>query len=159
MNSRPDPSGRSQLRLMPWWWAVLAVASSLILGSLSWWVVWSIAKHNQALQVEAIKVGLTVVAGVGGVSALLLAFRRQLHGEHVAQDTSYDASQQRITELYSKAVEQLGHEKAPVRLGGLYALERLAQDNMEQRQTIVDVVCAYLSAFAVLFLSVTSRVW
>ena len=67
-----------------------------------------------------------------------------MHNEHVAQDTSYDAGQQRITELYSKAVEQLGHEKAPVRLGGLYALERLAQDNTQQRQTVVDVACAYL---------------
>lgn len=57
---------------------------------------------------------------------------------------SYDATQQRITELYSKAVEQLGHNRAPVRLGGFYALERLAQDNTEHRQTVVDVVCAYL---------------
>jgi hypothetical protein len=62
----------------------------------------------------------------------------------VEESRSYDAAQQRITELYSKAVEQLGHEKAPVRLGGFYALERLAQDNVEQRQTVVDVVCAYL---------------
>jgi uncharacterized protein YjbI with pentapeptide repeats len=60
------------------------------------------------------------------------------------KNRSYDAAQQRITELYSKAVEQLGHEKAPVRLGGFYALERLAQDNTEHRQTVVDVVCAYL---------------
>jgi uncharacterized protein YjbI with pentapeptide repeats len=29
-------------------------------------------------------------------------------------------------------------------LGGLYALERLAQDNMEHRQTTVNVLCAYL---------------
>ncbi len=45
---------------------------------------------------------------------------------------------------YTKAVEQLGNDKAPVRLGGLYALERLAQDNRAHRQTIVDVICAYL---------------
>lgn len=31
-----------------------------------------------------------------------------------------------------------------MRLGGLYALERLAQDHVEQRQTIVNVLCAYL---------------
>jgi len=42
------------------------------------------------------------------------------------------------------ALEQLGSEKAPVRLGGLYALERLAQKNPDQRQTIVNVLCAYL---------------
>lgn len=31
-----------------------------------------------------------------------------------------------------------------MRLAGLYALERLAQDNPAQRQTIVDLLCAYL---------------
>jgi hypothetical protein len=49
-----------------------------------------------------------------------------------------------VTELYTKAADQLGSDKAPVRLAGLYALERLAQDNPSQRQTIVNVICAYL---------------
>ncbi|ONI90883.1 hypothetical protein ALI22I_10575 [Saccharothrix sp. ALI-22-I] len=61
-----------------------------------------------------------------------------------AVDTREHAEAQRITELYTKASEQLGSEKAPVRLAGLYALERLAQDNPHQRQTIVNVLCAYL---------------
>ena len=52
--------------------------------------------------------------------------------------------EQRITELYTRAVDQLGNDQAPVRLGGLHALERLAQNNPAQRQTIVDVICAYL---------------
>jgi uncharacterized protein YjbI with pentapeptide repeats len=54
------------------------------------------------------------------------------------------AEQGHITDLYTRAVEQLGHEKAPVRLGALYSLVRLAQDNPDYRQTVVDVVCAYL---------------
>lgn len=56
------------------------------------------------------------------VLALLLAARRQAHTER-------DASEQRITELYARAIEQLGAEKAPVRLGALHVLERLAQNN------------------------------
>ncbi|MFI6504404.1 pentapeptide repeat-containing protein [Nonomuraea typhae] len=40
--------------------------------------------------------------------------------------------------------DQLGNTQAPVRLAGLYALERLAQDTPALRQTIVDVICAYL---------------
>jgi uncharacterized protein YjbI with pentapeptide repeats len=55
-----------------------------------------------------------------------------------------DAAARRVTELYTKASEQLGSDKAPVRLAGLYALERLAQDHPEQRQTIVNMLCAYL---------------
>jgi hypothetical protein len=41
-------------------------------------------------------------------------------------------------------VSQLGHDKAPARLAGIYALSRLADDWSEQRQSCVDVLCAYL---------------
>ena len=58
--------------------------------------------------------------------------------------SDFDATERHITELYTKAVEQLGSDKAPVRFGGLYALERLAQDNPAHRQAIVNVICAYL---------------
>jgi hypothetical protein len=56
----------------------------------------------------------------------------------------HDATERRVTELYGKAADQLGSDKAPVRLAGLYALERLAQENPAHRQTIVDLICAYL---------------
>ncbi|RSN60689.1 hypothetical protein DMH01_15515 [Amycolatopsis sp. WAC 04182] len=73
-----------------------------------------------------------------------VAATTQTHQERVADAARADAAARRITELYTKAVEQLGSDKTPVRLGGLYALERLAQDNEDQRQTIVNVLCAYL---------------
>jgi pentapeptide repeat protein len=73
-----------------------------------------------------------------------IAAQTQVHQERVAAATEADATGRRITELYTKAIEQLGSDKSPVRLGGLYALERLAQDNPSQRQTIVNVLCAYL---------------
>jgi uncharacterized protein YjbI with pentapeptide repeats len=74
----------------------------------------------------------------------MLAFRRQHYQEIAIVLSDLDATEPRITELYTKAVEQLGSDRAAVRLGGLYALERLAQDNPAHRQTIVDVICAYL---------------
>ncbi len=49
-----------------------------------------------------------------------------------------------ITDTYTKAVEQLGHAQAPVRLGALHSLVRLAQDYPPRRQMVVDVLCAYL---------------
>ncbi|WP_147315773.1 pentapeptide repeat-containing protein [Asanoa ferruginea] len=79
----------------------------------------------------------------------------QAHTERVAATThknqeeqarlaEYDATERRVTDLFTKAVDLLGSDKAAVRLGGLYALERLAQDNPRHRQTVVAVVCAYL---------------
>ena len=48
------------------------------------------------------------------------------HQEIATELTDRDATERRITELYTKAVEQLGSDKAPVRLGGLYALDRVS---------------------------------
>ena len=95
-------------------------------------------------RLDAVRTGLAAGAGAGAAVGLMLAFRRQHHQEIATDLTDRDATERRITELYTKAVEQLGSDKAPVRLGGLYALERLAQDNPAQRQTIVNVICAYL---------------
>jgi hypothetical protein len=88
-------------------------------------------------RLELIKVALAVGAGTGAALTLVLARRRQWSTEH-------DATERRLTDLYVKAVEQLGSEQAAVRHGGLYALERVAQDNPDHRQTVVDVICAYL---------------
>ena len=95
-------------------------------------------------RLDAVRTGLAAGAGAGAAVGLMLAFRRQHHQEIATVLTDLDATERRITELYTKAVEQLGNDKAPVRLGGLYALERLAQDNPAHRQTIVNVICAYL---------------
>lgn len=100
---------------------------------------------------DVVRTAGTLVVGTGGAIALLLAARRQRsteltlqHQREVAATAAQDAVEQRITELYARAVDQLGNGQAPVRLGGLHALERLAQNNPAQRQTIVDVICAYL---------------
>jgi hypothetical protein len=71
--------------------------------------------------------------------------RRQIAQTAADNQEQFTLTRQgQITDRYTKAVEQLGHEKAPVRLGALYSLDHLAQDNPEYRQTVVDVVCAYL---------------
>jgi Pentapeptide repeats (9 copies) len=74
----------------------------------------------------------------------MLPFRRQHHKKIARVLSEPDATEQRITELYAKAVAQLAGDEAPVRFGGLYALERLAQDSPAHRQSIVNVICAYL---------------
>jgi uncharacterized protein YjbI with pentapeptide repeats len=106
--------------------------------------------HDRA-GLDVVRTAGTLVVGTGGAIALLLTARRQRyteltleHQRKVAAATERDAAEQRITELYTHAVDQLGNDKAPVRLGGLHALERLAQNNPVQRHTIVNVICAYL---------------
>ena len=74
----------------------------------------------------------------------MLVFRRQNHQTAATAVSGLDAPERLITELYTTAVEQLSSDKAPVRFGGLCALERIAQDDPSHRQTVVNVICAYL---------------
>jgi hypothetical protein len=102
------------------------------------------AVDRGAARVDAIKTGLGVGAGTAGIFALLLAVRRQIHQEHTTADTVLDATEKRVTELYTKAADQLGSGNAAVRLAGLYALARLADNHVDQEDTILNVICAYL---------------
>lgn len=49
-----------------------------------------------------------------------------------------------LNERFATAAEQLGSDKPAVRLAGVYAMTGLADDWEENRQTCVDVLCAYL---------------
>jgi uncharacterized protein YjbI with pentapeptide repeats len=87
---------------------------------------------------------LAAGGAAGAAVGVMLAFRRQQHQEITTVLADYDATQRRITDMYAQAAGQLGSEKAPVRLAGLYALERLAHESPSNRQPIVNVICAYL---------------
>ncbi|WP_248959213.1 pentapeptide repeat-containing protein [Sphaerisporangium perillae] len=143
-------AGRVSLRVLSWWW----VLGGVVLIVVSMWSATAVLLYladtapdparRVELRLEAVKTGLTVGAGAAGLVALLLGVRRQWLGERTQAYQQYDADEKRVTELYTKATDQLGHDKAAVRLAGLYALERVAQNNPEHRQTVVDVICAYL---------------
>lgn len=144
------PPGTRLLRVISAWWVVAGLAAVLaaMWGSTTWLLTEAdkiVDPGERGLaRIEAVRTGLQTAAGVGAGVALLLAFRRQRHQEVAAKGMEHDANERRVTELYLKAADQLGSEKAPVRLAGLYALERLGKANPEHRQTIVDVLCAYL---------------
>ncbi len=48
--------------------------------------------------------------------------------------------QGQITERFTRAVDQLGNEKLDVRLGGIYALERIARDSEDDHPQVMEVL-------------------
>lgn len=64
--------------------------------------------------------------------------------EQIAGEVAQRAVADGLAKRYQDAAAQLGHDKAPVRLAGVYAMARLADDWPEQRQTCVDVLVAFL---------------
>ncbi|WP_399554260.1 pentapeptide repeat-containing protein (plasmid) [Streptomyces anulatus] len=89
---------------------------------------------------DNVKTTVTALTLVGAVLAGLYAYRKQLLDE----GASHRADATQLAERYTKAAEQLGHDQAAVRLAGVYAMARLADDWQEQRQVCINVLCAYL---------------
>jgi Pentapeptide repeats (9 copies) len=136
-----------------WWWLASLLAGPAVLSAaIAVVLLLALVDAETAQdQIELIKTGLAIGAAVGAGCGLVLVGRRQWAieranrvSERAADDSRHDAGERRITDLYSKAADQLGSEKAAVRLAGLYSLERLAQDTPPLRQTIVNLLCAYL---------------
>lgn len=71
-----------------------------------------------------------IIAGLAGLAAL---------GSLVVTSRTYRITEQgHITDRYTKAIQQVGDEKLAVRLGGIYALERLAVDSERDHPTVVE---------------------
>ncbi|UJW28760.1 pentapeptide repeat-containing protein [Saccharothrix sp. AJ9571] len=163
------PRARPPLRPIPTWVIAVGVPVMVLIAAGTAWLL--LASGATREQLDAVRTAGALGIGFGGAVGLWLAIRRQRSTEldllqkyedhelavRAATHAEHDARERRITDLYLKAVEQRGSPQAMLRHGGLYALERLAQDNPSQRQTIVDVVCAYLRAPDALLRRPTTR--
>ncbi len=141
-------------------WALAAITAIAVLLFVLWWGPWLFTRHpsSDLTDADALKarndVRTTLVQAVAGLAVAAGAFvtyrtftQNQVDQarRHDREERTYKLNQsQQVTDTYTKAVEQLGHDEAPVRLGALYSLVSLAQDNPSRRQTVVDVLCAYL---------------
>jgi hypothetical protein len=86
----------------------------------------------------AIGVTGTVVVGLAGFWASVRNTSKTLNW------TLQVAVQGQVTERYTKAIEQLGSDKLDVRVGGIYALERVARDSPRDRPTIMEVLAVFI---------------
>ena len=103
---------------------------------------------------DILKLSFGAIAGIGAAAALVMTYRRQLVAEAASRRDDQAAeldnakeARERIrlfNERFATASEQLGHEQPAVRLAGIYAMAGLADDWPTQRQTCIDVLCAYL---------------
>ncbi|MFE9750413.1 pentapeptide repeat-containing protein [Saccharothrix saharensis] len=119
---------------------LLALAAAVAAGV--GWALWAVLGRPTGVQerLDAVKVVLTVVGGVGAVVALTVAYRRQ----RLDEVDSHREDAKVLLDRYAKAAELLGAPDASVRIAGVYAFAALANDAPEARQGCIDVLCAYL---------------
>ena len=85
---------------------------------------------------------LTLAAGVFAAGALAFTARNFTLSRRTFELTE----QGQVTERYTKAVEQLGSDKLDVRIGGIYALERIARDSARDHPVVMEVLSAFIHA-------------
>lgn len=129
---------RSSLFAASWWMVALALVLSLVLWCLigfaihGYWT-WGLGP-GESTRADAVRIVLTMVAGVGGIIYLTIAYRRQ-RGVEAAD----------FVNQLENAARQLGSTEPMVQYAGIYALEALADENeAERKQLCVDVLCGYL---------------
>lgn len=100
-----------------------------------------------------IAAGVSVLTLIGTVVTQVIGFRstkadteRQIKAQSEQLDQTLNEQRTRTwNERFATAAGQLGSDKPPeVRLAGVYAMAGLADDWEANRQTCVDVLCAYL---------------
>lgn len=62
-----------------------------------------------------------------------------------------------VTERFTRAIEQLGDKSLDVRLGGIYALERIAQSSRREYGPIIEVLTAFVREHAALKAEATAN--
>ena len=131
-----------KLRLPLWEFSPRVVLLGLFLAGLVLWKVpqWQVVgllrdvSTNELDSVDERRRTLTqIIGGFGLLTGLYLTYRRISATEDG-----------QITERFTKAIDQLGSEKLEVKLGGIYALERIARDSEKDHWTIMEVLTAFL---------------
>lgn len=120
-----------------------SILSILILWKIPQWQVRGLGTLEPTARFtsenEARKTIAQIIAGVAILGGFYSA-QRQLAVTQEGQ----------ITERYSKAIEQLGatdtlgHKRLELRLGSIYALERIARDSEQDRWPIMEILTAYV---------------
>ncbi len=115
-------------------WALAAVVAAGLMVLAIWLVPWLVTRNagpglTGATRLKAENdVRTPVVAALAVVSAAALTAGVTWRATKTAQTTQRLSELARITDLYTKAIDQLGNDHLAVQTGGIYALERIVRD-------------------------------
>ena len=162
-----------QLRLFPAivFWVLLGLTAYTILSA-----IWS--NHEASFsdylfagwyslntnKLEQVKVTLTAIGGIGGVSFLVIKYRQQdiaekqykndeqerTNAEEIENNRKFEAEKAEANKKLVDAVQQLGHQSPQVRIAGVYALADVADTygsekyGVDYDKRVFEILCGYL---------------
>jgi len=117
------------------------------------WQVGQLRKQNSqeikadvlfTLENEARKTLAQIVGGLLVLIGLYFTAENVRVTQEVAEKNRGIAQEGQLTDRFTKAVAQLGDQKLEVRVGGIYALERIAKDSEKDYWSIMEVLTAFV---------------
>ena len=134
------------------WRGGLLLLGGLGVAVLVGWALWRVpqwqAEYVKEYPYELAKLEdeyrRTFAQSIGGFFLLVGLYLGWLRVK-AAQETVRVAEEGQITERFTRAIQQLGDdENMAIRLGGIYALERIARDSEKDHGPIMEVLTAYV---------------
>ncbi|MFP3867872.1 MAG: pentapeptide repeat-containing protein [Desulfobacteraceae bacterium] len=133
---------------------VFLILGALGVFALALWKVpeWQVAGYGDVIKPEKIpdyvneflKTLAQILGGLVLLYGLYLTWRRITATEKTVELTR----EGQVTERFTRAIEQLGSDRLEIRLGGIYALERIAWDSERDHWPIMEVLTAYVREHA-----------
>ena len=117
----------------------MVVLIAVITLVVKWAPTWLASTHGLSPGERAAEIGrvrTALLAILAGGIAVVGAF-------YTARTFALN-QQGQITDRFSRAIDHLGHKEIDVRLGGIYALERIARESAVDHPPIMEVLTAYL---------------
>jgi uncharacterized protein YjbI with pentapeptide repeats len=131
----------------------------LVLGLILDWYIDPQTSTQKKDLVQAL--GL-ITAGVAGAVGIFFTWRGQRLAREAQEDNQKNTLTQlnnaqeelritrqgQMTERFTQAIEQLGSENLEIRLGGIYSLERTAQEDENYHWLVMEVLTSYVRRHA-----------
>ena len=124
-------------------WASIVVAVGAFVGGAYWLLIDLWNNHSHA----AAEFAAYLIGGALAVCQIVVSSFRANAADKTAramQQTSASTEKGNVAERFKNAIEHLGHESVSVRLGGIYALHHIAQDEVNYRERVFDILCAHI---------------
>lgn len=158
---------RLKVKIRPWMYWVIPGAIFILAVCLFLWGILQVAQYWSILQqaptdasnptdvskkkfdaaleiVKATVGGFGTIATIGGGIVLYLNFRVANKNVLLASQNLVLTESRLITDRFSKAIEQLGHQDVHVRLGAIYSLERIANDSNQDYWPVMEILTSYV---------------
>src|SRR5215212_9499357 len=113
-----------------------------------WILDWYIAPQSSAQKKDLVQALGLITAGVAGAVGIFFTWRGQRLTQKGLQETLRTTREGQITDRFTRAIDQLGSKELEVRLGGIYALERIASDSERDHWTIMEILTTYVRVHA-----------